>query len=1217
MKAKKVEMKGPRFLLLAGALVLAALLVSSIVLAQGVTGPQIPQNVTDDLGTGFTYQGQLKKGDSPVDGACDMAFRLYDAAEGGGQVGSAITRPVTITAGLFVETLDFGSGAFTGDGRWLDIKVRCTGEGDTEYADLGRQQLTAAPYALYALGAPWSGLSNVPPGFADGVDDVSAVVSGTNIFAGDGLTQASSGNAITLSVDFAGSGGDYGAATSVARSDHTHDGRYYTESELQTGSSASVHWGNLTNVPDGLDDGDDVITYTAGTGLALNGAEFSITPTYRLPQACGNGQIAEWNDTASQWECGDDDTGAGGDYWSLTGNAGTTPATHFLGTTDDVSLTLAVNGSPALRLEPDATSPNLIGGHVSNTVNAGVYGAVIGGGGNSTSPNYVIGNYGTVGGGLSNWAGLAGSPSDTLYATVGGGYGNIVGAEGATIGGGAGNAASSDYATVPGGFWNAAHGDYAFAAGQRAKANHDGAFVWADSTDADLYSSSDNQFLVRATGGVNFQTGSANFQINDRNVWQPANVIMVAQSGGDYTSVQAAVDSIGDAAADNPYLVWVAPGVYSETVTMKPYVHLQGAGQEATVITSTATTGDWPPTTATLMLADHVSLRNLTVGNNGTGYRNVALLAMDGTTQTLVADVTAQAQGEGGISNYAIFLTGSGTGITLQHVTGLSENGSENYGLYNQSGAAATLRGGSFTGRGGNNARGIYNEDSNTTLEAESVTALGENASNSNTGLVNGSSADATLRGGSFTGRGGNSTYGILNSNAMLGIEGAIVLAETGSSSYGLYNSVGASAMLHGGSFTARGGSSAYGVYNKDSSTKLEAEGVTGLGENAGSSNVGLYNSSSATATLHGGAFTGRGGSYTRGIYNSTTLRAESVTGLGENGDTNNFGLYNEGAGAATLRGGSFTGRGDGDARGIYNRYSGTTLEAENVTALGENGSDNYGLYNSDVATATLRGGSFTGRGGTNAYGIYNDDSGTMLEADSVTALGKNGSTFNYGLYNDDSAAATLRDGSFTGRGGSNAYGIYNDGSGTTLEAESLTALAENGTSDNYGLYNFYGTTALYGGSFIGRGGNTTRGIVNYGSGATLEAERLTVLAENGSANNYGLHNSSGAATLRGGSCTGRGGVAYGIYNQSSGATLKAESLTALGENGGTNYGLRITAGTATVTQGVLEGVTNSVIRSGGAITVSNSRLVGGAVNGSVTCVAVSRGATFNASGCP
>jgi hypothetical protein len=276
-----------------------------------------------------------------------------------------------------------------------------------------------------------------------------------------------------------------------------------------------------------------------------------------------------------------------------------------------------------------------------------------------------------------------------------------------------------------------------------------------------------------------------------------AQVVIVAKSGGDYTSVQAAIDSITDAAADNPYLVWVAPGVYVEQVTMKPYVHLQGAGQEATVITSTASTTTWPPDVATLKLASNTSLRDLTVGNSGAGTdtENVALLATDGTTQTLVADVTAKAQGSG-TYNYGVFLTGSGTGVTLQHVTALGENGSSNYGLYNRYGAA-TLRGGSFTGRGGENAWGIYNSGSGTTLEAESVTALGENG-----------------------------TY-----------------------NYGLTNSIGAAATLRGGSFTGRGGTSAEGIYNSGSGTKLEAESVTALGENGGLSNYGLYNTDGATAS--------------------------------------------------------------------------------------------------------------------------------------------------------------------------------------------------------------------------------------------------------------------------------------------------------------------------------------------------------------------------------
>ena len=57
-------------------------------------------------------------------------------------------------------------------------------------------------------------------------------------------------------------------------------------------------------------------------------------------------------------------------------------------------------------------------------------------------------------------------------------------------------------AVVPGGKANAATANYAFAAGRRAKAAHEGAFVWADSTDADFRSTVPKQFLIRAAGGV-------------------------------------------------------------------------------------------------------------------------------------------------------------------------------------------------------------------------------------------------------------------------------------------------------------------------------------------------------------------------------------------------------------------------------------------------------------------------------------------------------------------------------------------------------------------------------------------------------------------------------------------------------------------------------------------------------------------------------------------
>jgi hypothetical protein len=44
--------------------------------------------------------------------------------------------------------------------------------------------------------------------------------------------------------------------------------------------------------------------------------------------------------------------------------------------------------------------------------------------------------------------------------------------------------------------------NYAFAAGRQAKAIHQGAFVWADSQGADFSSTADDQFNIRASGGI-------------------------------------------------------------------------------------------------------------------------------------------------------------------------------------------------------------------------------------------------------------------------------------------------------------------------------------------------------------------------------------------------------------------------------------------------------------------------------------------------------------------------------------------------------------------------------------------------------------------------------------------------------------------------------------------------------------------------------------------
>ncbi|MFQ5400302.1 MAG: hypothetical protein ACE5E7_11975 [Anaerolineae bacterium] len=125
------------------------LLVMGTVWAQA-SGPGLDRAVGAQtaVGTAFTYQGRLDKSGSAVTDTCAFQFSLYDTASGGSQVGSTVTKSsVSVTDGLFTTELDFGSSAFDGNARYLQIAVKCTGE--SSYTTLnGRVALNPAPYAL-------------------------------------------------------------------------------------------------------------------------------------------------------------------------------------------------------------------------------------------------------------------------------------------------------------------------------------------------------------------------------------------------------------------------------------------------------------------------------------------------------------------------------------------------------------------------------------------------------------------------------------------------------------------------------------------------------------------------------------------------------------------------------------------------------------------------------------------------------------------------------------------------------------------------------------------------------------------------------------------------------------------------------------------------------------------------------------------------------------
>jgi hypothetical protein len=151
-----------------------------------------------------------------------------------------------------------------------------------------------------------------------------------------------------------------------------------------------------------------------------------------------------------------------------------------------------------------------IGGGLNNT--AGGYYAVIGGG----RANQTAEQGAAVGGGEDNLASgwgsfIGGGDNNQATATgsvIGGGGVNKASGPDSTVGGGEQNQATGTYATIPGGYLNSATGTNSFAAGQQARALHNGAFVWADSQNSAFLSTAANQFVVRAAGGVGINTNN-------------------------------------------------------------------------------------------------------------------------------------------------------------------------------------------------------------------------------------------------------------------------------------------------------------------------------------------------------------------------------------------------------------------------------------------------------------------------------------------------------------------------------------------------------------------------------------------------------------------------------------------------------------------------------------------------------------------------------------
>jgi hypothetical protein len=436
------------------------------------------------LGTGFTYQGRLTDGGPPANGFYDLRFGLFNANSGPSQVGPVLTNAYTVVSnGLFTVTLDFGANAFDGTARWVELGARAYGGGGDFTPFSPRLPLLASPYALYApqagvaAGVGANGVTT--SSLQDGAVSAAKIGVGQVVKSFNGLFDN-----VTLSA------GANIALTPLGSS----------TIQISSSGASSTAWGLTGNT----------LAATGNFLGTLNNLPLEIkvnnTRAFRLePNAAGAPNViggSPYNQVATG-AVGAMIGGGGAIFYEAASGGLTNSIFSDFGTIGGgYQNTIGSNNSPATiggggynSIEVQASGATISGGS-GNTNQFGAHSSSIAGGFSNTIQSNAVES--VIGGGRGNLiqAGL-------FDSTIGGGLQNSImpSASYATIAGGAGNQVSGSGAMIPGGMFNHAGGSLSFAAGNQAKANHTGAFVWADSTAADFASTGDNQFLVRATGG--------------------------------------------------------------------------------------------------------------------------------------------------------------------------------------------------------------------------------------------------------------------------------------------------------------------------------------------------------------------------------------------------------------------------------------------------------------------------------------------------------------------------------------------------------------------------------------------------------------------------------------------------------------------------------------------------------------------------------------------
>ncbi len=214
----------------------------------------------------------------------------------------------------------------------------------------------------------------------------------------------------------------------------------------------------------------------------------------------------------------------------------------------------------------------------------------------------------------------------------------------------------------------------------------------------------------------------ANLAVTPGKIGFYSNVIIVAPSGGDFTSPRDAVNAITDATSTNPYLVKIMPGIYdigTSALVMKEYVDIEGSGEAVTRIQGSV---DAPSEdTGVIEGASNAELRFLTVESTNAGTTAIAMYIED--ASTVLNNVTAVVNA--GTNLFGIYAYGTSTAPFIRSSTVTVSGGVDATGIHIKSGSA-TIENVSVTVSGGTDDRyGVYLDDATGVMNTISINVTG------------------------------------------------------------------------------------------------------------------------------------------------------------------------------------------------------------------------------------------------------------------------------------------------------------------------------------------------------------------------------------------------------------------------------------------------------------------------------------------------------------